>query len=174
MAYATGISHPTLYRGDKSPQLRNVLGPFDIRHLRFTIAAGRRHAGPGARRAARPAPVERLAHLLDALLARDGLARALAGPGVGPRALAADRQTLAVPQAAVAADVAEPGDALLHLATELPLHDVLVIEQRGELGQLVLGQVAGPLVGIDPRPRAELVGEERPDPVDVAQRDRRA
>ena len=49
------------------------------------------------------------AHFLDALLAGDGLARALAGAGVGPGALAADRQTAAMPQAAIAADVLAAG-----------------------------------------------------------------
>src|SRR5206468_3359117 len=57
---------------------------------------------------------------------------------------------------------------------ELAFDHVLVIEQDGELGQLVFRQVAGVLVGADPRPLAELVGEERADPVDVAQRDHRA
>src|SRR5207248_2692001 len=45
-------------------------------------------------------------HFLDALLARHGLARALAGPGVGPRPLAAHRQAAAMAQAPVAANVA--------------------------------------------------------------------
>src|SRR5688500_8992274 len=57
-----------------------------------------------------------LADVLDTLLTGDGLPRALAGPGIGPRALAADRQSLAVPQPAVAADVAQAGDVLLDLA----------------------------------------------------------
>ena len=58
-------------------------------------------------------------------------------------------------------------DVLLDLAAELAFDDVLVVEQAGQLGQLVFGQVAGALVGADPRPLAELLGEERPDPVDV-------
>src|SRR4051794_34051424 len=113
----------------------------------------------------RPRPARTSAHFLDALLAGDRLAGPLAGPGVGPGPLAVDREPLAVPQAAVAADVAEPGDVLLDLAAELPLDDVLVVEQGRQLGQLVLGQLAGALVGIDRGPLAELRREERPDPI---------
>ena len=95
---------------------------------------------------ARPTPYRSsLPHFLDALLAGDRLARALPGPRVGPGPLAADRQPLAVPQTPIAADVAQPGDALLDLAAELAFHRVFVVQQRGQLGQLVLGQVASPL-----------------------------
>src|SRR5690348_13745840 len=97
------------------------------------------------------------AHVLDALLAGDRLARPLAGPGVGPGPLAADRQALAVPQAPVAADVAEPGDVLLHLPAELTLDHVLVVQQVRQPGQLVLVQVASPLLGVDGRLLAELL-----------------
>src|SRR5262249_55349591 len=110
----------------------------------------------------------RSAHLLDALLPRHSLPRALSGAGVGPGPLAADREALAMPQPAVAADVAEARDVLLDLPAELPLHRVLVIQERSQLGQVVFGEVAGPLVGIDPRPLAQLFGQVRPDPVDVA------
>src|SRR5689334_638344 len=54
------------------------------------------------------------AHLLDALLAGHGLARPLAGAGVGLGALAAHRQAAPVPRAAVAVDVLEARDVLLH------------------------------------------------------------
>src|SRR4051794_30580206 len=103
-------------------------------------------------------------HLLDALLAGDRLAGALPGPGVGPGPLAVDREPLAVPEAPIAADVAEPGDVLLDLAAKLPFDHVLVVEQRGQLGQFVLGQLAGTLVGIDRGPLAKLRGKERADP----------
>src|SRR5215212_9608133 len=48
-----------------------------------------------------------LAEFLHALLPGNRLARALAGPGVGAGALAADRQRATVADAAVAADVAQ-------------------------------------------------------------------
>src|SRR3954466_12244999 len=88
---------------------------------------------PGTRDAA---PGRRSAHLLDALLPCHGLARALAGPGVGAGPLAADREALAMTEPAIAADVAEPGDVLLDLPAELPFHRVFVIQEPGELGQV--------------------------------------
>src|SRR4051812_26238869 len=69
------------------------------------------------------------AHLLHALLPGDGLPRPLAGAGVGAGPLAVHGQSLAVPEAAVAVDLAQAGDVLLHLAAELPLDGVLVVEQ---------------------------------------------
>ena len=83
------------------------------------------------------------------------------------RPLAPNRQTFAVPKAPIAADITEPGDVLLNLATELALHHVLVVQKRGELGQVVLREVAGSLVGIDPGPNAKLLGEEGTNPVNV-------
>src|SRR5439155_24677428 len=64
------------------------------------------------------------AHFLHALLAGDGLAWALTGPGISTRPLAAHRQAAAVPQPAVAADVAQPLDILLHLPAERAFHRV--------------------------------------------------
>src|SRR5208282_2528290 len=116
----------------------------------------------------------RLAQLLDALLSGHSLAWALPGPRIGTRSLAPNRQTLAVPKAPIAADIAEPRDVLLNLATELALDHVLVVQQRGQLGQVVLCQVAGSLVGIDPGPNAKLFGEEGTNAVNVAQRNYRA
>ena len=46
------------------------------------------------------------------------LLRSLAGAGVGLRPLPADGQAAAVPDAAIAADVRQPGDVLRHLARE--------------------------------------------------------
>ncbi len=56
--------------------------------------------------------VRDLPQILHALLAGHGLLRALAGAGVGAGALAANRQAAAMPHAAVAADVPQPGDVL--------------------------------------------------------------
>ena len=49
----------------------------------------------------------------------DRLARALAGPGVGRRALAADRQSTPVPDAAIAVDRLEALKIALHLAAKI-------------------------------------------------------
>jgi hypothetical protein len=95
----------------------------------------------------------------------------LTGPGVRPGALTTDRKALAVTEAAIAADVAKTRDSLLNLTTELSFHDVLVVEEGGDLGEIVFGKIASTLVGADPGSLADLVGEERADPVDIAQRD---
>ena len=61
------------------------------------------------------------AHLLDALLAGDGLAWAFAGAGVGARALTADRQAALVAHTAITIDLAQTSDVLLDLTTQRPL-----------------------------------------------------
>src|SRR5580693_1560788 len=81
------------------------------------------------------------AHLLDALLAGDRLARALAGPRVGPGPLAADRQALAMSHPAIAADLAQTRDILLDLPAELPFHGEFIVQERGQLGQVVLAHL---------------------------------
>ena len=104
----------------------------------------------------------RLAQLLHALLSGHGLSWTLSGPRVGACALASNRQALAVPQAPIATDIAKPGDVLLNLAAELAFHHVLVIKQRGQLGQVVLREVASSLVGVDPGPgQAARRGRDR-------------
>src|SRR5690606_22991581 len=71
----------------------------------------------------------------------DGLARTLAGTGVGPGALAAQRQAAAMAQAAVAGQVHQALDGDADLAAQVALDGVL-----GDLGaealDLGLGQVA--------------------------------
>src|SRR5262249_3864364 len=115
--------------------------------------------------------VSRSALVLDALLARDGLARALAGARVGPGALPADRQAAPVPEPAEAADVAQAGDVLLRLAGQRPLGRVLAVVDVGDPGGLLSGQLLRPAQGGDPRLLAHLQGRRRPDADDVAQGD---
>src|SRR5207248_11685701 len=69
-----------------------------------------------------------LPELLHALFAGDGLARPLAGTGVGAGALAADRERAAVPVAAVAADVAQPRDVLLDAAAQGALDQEALVD----------------------------------------------
>src|SRR5947209_1253628 len=111
------------------------------------------------------------AHLLDALLAGDGLARALAGAGVGPGALAADRQALAMAGAAVAADVAQPGDVLLLLPPQLTLDGILAVEDARDAGDVFLVEVARLALRVHLRLGADLQGGGRADAPDVAQGD---
>ena len=117
-------------------------------------------------------------HLLDALLAGDRSCR----EHLRVRALVRVRwpwtnSPFAVPDAAVATDIAQPRDGLLDLAAELALHHVLVIyrQPRDQAWPVRLRTGRGlRLSGADPRPFAELVGEERPNPINIAQRDHRA
>src|SRR5207244_2882964 len=92
------------------------------------------------------------------------------GAGVGAGALAAGRQAAAVAEAAVRADVAQPGDVLLHLAAERALDGVLAVEQRGQPADLFVGEFLGPPLRVDAGLLAQAQGQRRPDAVDVAQR----
>src|SRR5947209_9445908 len=111
-----------------------------------------------------------LTEFLDALLAGDGLARALAGAGVGAGALAADGQTAAVPQTAVALNVFQALNVLLNLPTQRPLDNVFAVEEGGQAGDVLVGQVAGAALRIDVGLFAQLQGRRRADAVNVAQR----
>src|SRR5205823_3294132 len=90
-----------------------------------------------------------LTEFLDALLARDGLARTLARAGIAPRALAPRREAAAVTVAAVAADVAEARDVLLDRAAQRALDQHLLVEQPDDLRQLFFRQLLGAALGID-------------------------
>src|SRR5262249_21287695 len=68
------------------------------------------------------------AHFLDALLPGHRFAWSLAGPGVGPRPLAAHRQSAAVPEAAVTTDVLQTSDILLGLAAQRSFDRVILIQ----------------------------------------------
>src|SRR5690606_15577996 len=95
----------------------------------------------------------------------------LARAGVGLRALPANGQALAVTKAAVAADVTQAGHVLLNLTPEHALHGVLPVDHARDVGDLVLGEVAGALLRIDLRLLAHLQRVARADPVQVAQAD---
>src|SRR5262249_16007846 len=64
----------------------------------------------------------------DLLLAGDGARPALAGSRVGMCALAADREALAVPQPAIAAEVHEALDVHRHFAAQVALDRVAAVD----------------------------------------------
>src|SRR5664279_533354 len=68
------------------------------------------------------------------------LARSLAGARVGARALTTHGQTLAMPQAAIAAEVHQPLDAHRHLAAQIAF-DGVTANQLAQLVHLRVGQV---------------------------------
>src|SRR4051812_40338504 len=98
----------------------------------------------------------RLAEVFDALLSGDGLLGTLAGASVRTRALAADREATAVTHAAIAGDVAQPRNVLLHLAAELTFDRVILIQERGDAGDFVFTKLAGMGLRIDSSFVAEL------------------
>src|SRR5712691_9984293 len=111
------------------------------------------------------------AHFLDALLPSDGLARALAGTGVGAGALAAQRHAAAVADASVTANVLQAGDVLLDLPAERAFDRVFAVEDGRQPGQVVVGQLLGPPLRVDLGLLAQPQRRGRPDAVDIAQRD---
>ena len=90
-----------------------------------------------------------LTEFLHALLAGDGLARALAGAGVGAGALAADGQAAAVTVAAVAADVAQPARCSAGSGGAARLRPGSPVDDADDLGQLFFGQFLGAALGVD-------------------------
>src|SRR3972149_6531794 len=101
----------------------------------------------------------------------DGLLGALASASVGAGALPAGRQVAPVAQAAVAADVNQPLDVHLDLAAQVALHHVVLADVVAQRGDLRLGQIFYPGVGIDPRRGNRLPGTGIAHPVDVGQPD---
>src|SRR5262249_23511849 len=137
-----GVVERRLDVGDAPADLASLFAFLALGHGRVAPPLPARRAGEGVH----PSPARRaggLAHLLDALLAGDGLARPLAGAGVGAGSLAAHRQAAPVPQAAVALDVLEAGDVLLHQAAQRALDGVLAVEDAGDAGDVLVREFAG-------------------------------
>src|ERR1044072_4387018 len=76
------------------------------------------------------------ASLRSLLLAGDRLGLALAGAGVGVRALAADRQAAAVAQAAIAAQVHQALDVHRHVAAQVALDGIVAVDSLADLQHL--------------------------------------
>src|SRR5918999_4416414 len=104
---------------------------------------GRRPPGLGFATAL-PIPWYLLAGLL---LPGHGLLRALAGPGVGPGALASDGEAAAVAEAGVAADLHLPLDVLGDLPAQVTLDLEVGVDPGPQLGDLFVGEVPHPGVG---------------------------
>ena len=88
------------------------------------------------------------------------------------RALAADRQALAVAQATVATDVHKALDVLVALTTEVALHhEVVLVDVLAEDVDLLVGEVADAGVRVDVSLRADLRRGGAADAVNVGQTD---
>ena len=86
-------------------------------------------------------PAEKQARQRLLLLAGDRLGLALAGARVGVRALAADRQALAMTQAAVAGEVHQPLDVHRGLATKIALDGMVGVDGFADLQDFLVGQI---------------------------------
>src|SRR6266496_479090 len=104
------------------------------------------------------------------LLARDRPRLALAGAGVGVRALAADGQALAVPQAPVAGEVHQPLDVHRGFAAQIAFDLVVLVDRLADVEDLLVGQVLDALVGRDAQLGDDLAGRGAVDSVDVGER----
>src|SRR6476646_6657685 len=105
------------------------------------------------------------------LLARDRLGLALAGARIGVRALAADRQALAVPQPAVAGEVHQPLDVHCRFAAKVALDGEVLVDRLADVQHLLVGEVLDPLFRTDAELIGDLPGRGAADSVDVGQRD---
>src|SRR5579859_1614445 len=112
-----------------------------------------------------------LAEFLHALFPGNCLARTLAGAGVGTRPLAAGRKRPAVAVATIAADVAQPGDVLLDLATQRAFHRILPVDDADNLGQLLFAQLLGPALRINAGFLEDRPAVGSADAVDIRQTD---
>src|SRR5690606_12059710 len=105
------------------------------------------------------------------LLVRDGAARSLAGPGVRLRALAADRQSLAVANAAVAADFHEPLDVHGHFPAQVAFHLHVLLDAVAQPAHFVFRQVAHAGIRADAGFRQDALAGRFSDAVNVGQAD---
>ena len=106
-----------------------------------------------------------MGYFLALLLAGDRLLGALAGAGVGLGALTADGQAAAVAQPLPATDLHLALDVLLDLAAQVALDlEGSGLDVVADAGDLVVGEVADPGVGVDRERVADLLRGVRPMP----------
>src|SRR5205085_2144416 len=82
-------------------------------------------------------------------LARNDLARTLASARVGMGALTANRQALAMTEAAIASQIHQAFDALLYFAAQVAFDLVSAINHVTDADLLLGGEVAGLAVAVD-------------------------
>src|ERR1041384_1570197 len=94
-----------------------------------------------SRPAAKKSAGEFLLLRLDLLLAGDGFGWTLAGARIGVRALTTNRQALAMPQAAIAAQVHQPLDVHRHFAPQVAFDHVVAVDHFANLQHLGVGEL---------------------------------
>ena len=87
------------------------------------------------------------------------------------RALPADRQTAAVPQAAIAAEIHQPLDIHRDIAPEIALDHVVAVDHLADLQHFLISELRDPARLRNAHLGHDLLGLVWPDAVDVLQRD---
>jgi hypothetical protein len=87
------------------------------------------------------------------------------------RALAANGQTAAMAQAAVAADVHQPLDVHLDLLAKIALDHPLLVNYAADAIDFLFAQLANALINAYPGLFKYLVGARTPDPIYVRKTD---
>src|SRR5262249_40143696 len=104
------------------------------------------------------------------LLAGNRLGRTLAGPGVGMRALAADRQAAPMPQPAVAAEIHQPLDVHGHFAPQIALNHVVAVDDLADLQDFLVCKLGYPALLGNPGLLHDLTGLTGADAMDILKR----
>src|SRR6476619_2974782 len=117
-------------------------------------------------------PYSLFANLL--LLAGDRLGRALARARVGMGALAAHRQTAAMSQAAIAAEVHQPLDVDADLTTEIAFDHIVAVDHFADLQHFLVAQLADATIRGDLHLLDDLGRVLLADAMDVLKRDQHA
>src|ERR1700753_2984666 len=105
------------------------------------------------------------------LLAGDALRGALARACVGVGTLAADRQALAVTQAAVAAEIHKALDVHRDFAAQVAFHEEVAVDHCADLDDLGVGEIVDATLRRDADLLDDLLGLGRADSMDVAKAD---
>src|SRR4029453_796558 len=105
------------------------------------------------------------------LLTGDGLGWSLAGPRVGVGALAADWQSFAGAEAAIAAKIHQPLDIELNFAPQIALDHVIAVDDLANLEHLGIRALRHAPRGRQINLAQDIPGEFGPDAKDLLQRD---
>src|SRR5262249_21288696 len=104
------------------------------------------------------------------LLTGNSLSRALPGPSVGMSTLPADRQALAMAQAAVATKIHQPFDVQLNFSAQIAFDHVVAVDDFADLEHLGVRQLRHPTLRRQINLAHDILGNLGPDAMDILQR----
>src|SRR3978361_1284155 len=108
------------------------------------------------------------------LLAGDRLGRALARARVGVGTLTTHRQTAAMTQAAIAAEVHQTLDVDADFTTKIALDQIVAVDDFADLKHFLVAELAAPPLGLNLHLRDDLGRVLLADAMDVLERDQDA